>query len=942
MKEPAQHPALLRAILGVLVMLLFVSTAVTIVKFAGSPTDENVFADTKTKMNLYVTKEVPAIPLRRGMEREGGEVSKAGTASILVGDLINLIDRKPVLTTDDFARALESIPPDSAASVYVYRATEGMFLQYRVERARLRECAPRFIDHFIEVTSVAPGGASDRAGMMVGDLIVKLNGKTFGDVKEADAILRRDQSGHTILYEVIRGNELLTLHVTLAQFGFPLAVLMMTLSGICMMGVGAFIMLKRPQLRAARIVGLGLFAFGYALAVLLIRRDVDSNLFVIARDISVGIAMLGGVVLMGRSTFHFPKERPDLLAKRWILIAEYSFIPLAVIVRLLIPMDNIATPLVLGLAVLFHLVVHLIYRGQGTAEHRRLSRVIRWTGIGIFCLSVGAVLASSVSKLGPFGSFGPIGIIGILLLAFPLAYLYTIGRYRLLGLNLRVKMNVRYSLVSIVWGVLLASGLFTLFTSMPGLDIHLPAVVVRGASIEVLDSAASGAGGEWTNRFVLMGAGVVIWYLLWRLRKAGQQWIDRKYYRTQYDYRRAANELNDVLSRKLSMTDLGTGLVETLSELMNVKRAGVFFIRGDSVSLCREAYGIDASEWGEFCGPVEESLTEVLAGGKEYVQAQDLPAPLREIFLRHQFQLLVPVRSKDRVLGVIVLGEKRSEATYSEDDYAFLSAAAQQASVSMENAFLYEELAEKERMKHELEIARRIQLASLPQHTPEKQGLDLAGASVPAMEVGGDFFDYLNGEPGVLTIVVGDVSGKGTSAALYMAKVQGILRSLHGFGLSPGDLFSRTNRLLCGDMEKKSFVTAVGAAFDLEKKSFILVRAGHLPLFHYQAAAGVVAEVTPRGLGLGLNNAGLFTSELEERLVRYLPGDVLLFVTDGITEAQNMSGELYGDERLKTLLRERAGSDAAGIRDAVLKDVAAFTGEARQHDDETIVVAKGR
>jgi serine phosphatase RsbU (regulator of sigma subunit) len=105
--------------------------------------------------------------------------------------------------------------------------------------------------------------------------------------------------------------------------------------------------------------------------------------------------------------------------------------------------------------------------------------------------------------------------------------------------------------------------------------------------------------------------------------------------------------------------------------------------------------------------------------------------------------------------------------------------------MAMENAFLYEELAEKERMKHELAIARRIQLASLPQKTPVVKGLEIAGSSLPALEVGGDFFDYLNGSTDHLTVVVGDVSGKGTSAALYMSKVQGILRSLHPREPSP-------------------------------------------------------------------------------------------------------------------------------------------------------------
>ncbi|HMK38198.1 MAG TPA: PP2C family protein-serine/threonine phosphatase, partial [Bacteroidota bacterium] len=200
---------------------------------------------------------------------------------------------------------------------------------------------------------------------------------------------------------------------------------------------------------------------------------------------------------------------------------------------------------------------------------------------------------------------------------------------------------------------------------------------------------------------------------------------------------------------------------------------------------------------------------------------------------------------------------------------------------------------------------------------------------------------YLNGSRDHLTVVVGDVSGKGTSAALYMSKVQGILRSLHGFGLSPADLFIRANRLLCGDMEKSSFVTAVGATFDPAARSFILARAGHLPLYHFKAAERQVVSITPRGLGLGLNNAGVFTSEIEEKVVPYGPGDVMLFVTDGVIEAHSRGGELFGEERLMEVLSGRAAGSAAAIRDAVIRELAAFSEGADQHDDETIVVIKG-
>jgi serine phosphatase RsbU (regulator of sigma subunit) len=314
---------------------------------------------------------------------------------------------------------------------------------------------------------------------------------------------------------------------------------------------------------------------------------------------------------------------------------------------------------------------------------------------------------------------------------------------------------------------------------------------------------------------------------------------------------------------------------------------------------------------------------------------------MQEAFKQHEFSLLVPVRSKGRLLGVMVLGEKLSEATYRTEDYEFLSAATAQVSVAMENAFLYEELAEKERLKHELEIARRIQMQSLPQNTPAIKGLDIAGISIPAMEVGGDFFDYLNGSTDRLTIVVGDVSGKGTSAALYMAKVQGILRSLHGFDLSPGDLFIRANRLLCGDLEKRSFVTAVGAAFQPGERKLVLARAGHLPLYHLRAGTGTVVRIIPRGLGLGLENAGVFASEIEEKIITYAKDDVLLFITDGVTEAEDTHGDQFGEDRLASFLREHGSAESKSIRDALLEEINGFMGGNAQHDDATIVVVKG-
>ena len=932
-----RYPNFGRTAFGLLSTLLVAGTLVTFVNFASQPTDENLFAETPGMMTLYVTKPLPCLGPGNGAVSPLTK-SAPGGDTIRVGDLIDKINGVTVRDSSAMAAMLSTVPADSVVNFRSYRPSARSFSERAVRMGDIPGSFALFIKDFIAVTDVTPGGASDRGGLKVGDILFRINGEGFKTAMEADLIMRRGQTGKTIVYEAFRDNENLRINVTLAKFGMPLALLILSLSGMFMMALGGFIGLKRPRIRAARIVGLALLLCGFFIATVSIRRDVNVDLFVRARDLMVGFSLIAGAVIVMRSMAFFPKERPDLLGRRWIPWV-YGSIVVAMLLFTLLKQQVLANLGVVALFI-FHVVVNVIYRKGATAEQRKMGAVINWTWAAFMLYLTGLVAYQAVAGPSSLG-LNSITVMGLLVLAVVLSYLYVIGRYRLLDLNLRIRRNVQYSLVSVVWGILMATLLVNVFLSLPSVKLNLPVILIHGSTIEAVDEPASAGAREWMNRLALISIGTASWYLLWRVRKWGQDWIDRKYYRTQYDYRQAVNELAEVLATKLSMADLGAALTAKIADLVRAKRAGVFFFRSGEVSACRVGYGIQQDAWGGFCTLIEGGLYQVLRDAGEHIHVDYLPPALKEAFRSNEFYLIVPVRSRERLLGALVLGEKLSEATYRREDYEFLAAAAVQSAMAMENAFLYEELAEKERMKHELAIARRIQLASLPQKTPVVTGLEIAGVSHPALEVGGDFFDYLNGSTDHVTVVVGDVSGKGTSAALYMSKVQGILRSLHGFGLSPADLFIRANRLLCGDMEKSSFVTAVGAAFDPLERSFVLARAGHLPLYHFVAAEGRVVAITPRGLGLGLNNAGVFSAEIEERVVKYGPGDVLLFITDGVTEAHNNSGELFGEDRLTDLLSARAGESAPAIRDAVIRELAAFADGALQHDDETIVVIKG-
>ncbi|HXX65361.1 MAG TPA: PDZ domain-containing protein, partial [Bacteroidota bacterium] len=301
--------ALLTVVLGGLAVMTFLN-------YAASPTDENLFANPPDSLFLYVTKDVPGVPVK--MTITGAYQPTTEADSLHVGDLLKRIDMKQLVSMDDLSSTLKSIGPDSSVVLHAYRPKSRSFLNLRVTRRMIPDSAAAFLKDFICVIDVTPGGASDRAGMKVGDLLVSINGKTFTNAAGADVIMRRGQSGKTIIYEAIRDNERLTLDVTLASFGFPLGLLILSFSGMFMMGTGAFISLRRPRLRAARAVGLALLLLGYGVTVATIRREPDLTLLLRIRDFLVGFSCLAGAATAAWSRMFFPKERPDLVSRHWI------------------------------------------------------------------------------------------------------------------------------------------------------------------------------------------------------------------------------------------------------------------------------------------------------------------------------------------------------------------------------------------------------------------------------------------------------------------------------------------------------------------------------------------------------------------------------------------------------------------------------------------------
>jgi serine phosphatase RsbU (regulator of sigma subunit) len=248
---------------------------------------------------------------------------------------------------------------------------------------------------------------------------------------------------------------------------------------------------------------------------------------------------------------------------------------------------------------------------------------------------------------------------------------------------------------------------------------------------------------------------------------------------------------------------------------------------------------------------------------------------------------------------------------------------------------------EKQRLDDELRIAREIQKSLLPVRPPLVPGLDIADLCEPAREVGGDYYDFFQVGPGQLAVLIADVSGKGTSAALYMAELKGLMLALSHAERSPRRLLVDVNRLLADHLDNRSFITMTYALIDLDRQTMTWARAGHTPLIVVSRDRSEV--IAPNGMVLGLRLPGAaerFEAMLDEHTAPLLPGDVIVLYTDGITEAMDPAGNLFGDAALARIVASERDRDAAGIRERVVRDVRGFVGSAEPHDDMTMIVIK--
>jgi sigma-B regulation protein RsbU (phosphoserine phosphatase) len=283
-------------------------------------------------------------------------------------------------------------------------------------------------------------------------------------------------------------------------------------------------------------------------------------------------------------------------------------------------------------------------------------------------------------------------------------------------------------------------------------------------------------------------------------------------------------------------------------------------------------------------------------------------------------------------------------AVRSRDQLGELADSFNQMTGSIEN--LLQTAAEKKRLDEELRIARQIQMSLLPRGAVDFPGLGITALCVPAREVGGDYYDFFKLGPGRVGVLIADVSGKGTSAALYMAELKGLVLSLSQIYQSPRQMLLEVNRIISENLDTRSFITMTYGVIDLGARLLTFARAGHTPLLYLRGDGGDGGDIqvlTPSGLVVGLRIPGAqekFDELLEESRVDLHAGDVFVFYTDGISEAMNRDSDLFGDSRLGRLVEEHGHLETGELRERILREIESFVDGADQHDDMTMILIK--
>lgn len=338
-------------------------------------------------------------------------------------------------------------------------------------------------------------------------------------------------------------------------------------------------------------------------------------------------------------------------------------------------------------------------------------------------------------------------------------------------------------------------------------------------------------------------------------------------------------------------------------------------------------------------GKVFDDACSVCLGGEDVDTSQLIPR-YKSDFLRIKSLMVVPLKLKNRVLGIMAVVNKRYHDTFKPQELALLESLAEQAAVALVNARLSIQLAERKQLEWELRVASDIQDMLIPKKIPPVHGYDISAISQPVRSLGGDYYDIVKLDYDRYGIIIADVSGKGVPGAITIAIFRSLFRNYAVRYESPSKVLIEINNWLYGEMQEDMFITALYAILYPKDGRIVWSRAGHEPILFYSKKEEAIHAFSGMGVMMGMTFGKDFDSFLEENELRIEPGDVVTMYTDGVIEAQNKAGCEFGRDNLCQVIRSNAQKKSQKLLNSITSHVSKFSGQSNFTDDITLLILK--
>ena len=784
-------------------------------------------------------------------------------------------------------------------------------------------------------------GVTYNAGIRNGDLLLQIDNKNLKTTFEAQRILNEFKSGEYADYTIQKPDGKIVYTKVYVKKLIQFGSLAAAISGLLYLLIGFLVYTAKPDGLAQKLFfAIGVLGVLSAIHVFFPLNDIYFKSFI--TDHSV-VAVFAAIIIIASQTaipfislyftwsfpnqFQFSKKK---ITKIIIIASVLILSLLGIALAISLGVTNFATQKYFNTyQKIFNLFLIILYISCAVSlivQYFKAKNTENKKPVLIFVLafSFGLIIQFYVGTIAPaisdtiFNSpeyYMPIVLIAIV----PVAYAYAILKYHLLDVSIVVRN-------SIIYGAAMAT--------VAG--IYFVVIYLLGQGI------GSFVGAD--NQGFVAGIFFLIFAFVFQSTKDRfQDFLTRKFYPEQFAYQKVLIQFSNDVSTVVGTDKILDLTCATFIDALKINKFGIL-LRDYSKDILTLSRGIGFSNPN--CTIEKSNLIAVfnekaLVSNTPVIEQQDFIRVFPEKadrLIEEGVYSIIPMIVKSKVVGALLFGLKYSGSKFGGKDLELLNAAANQIAISLENARLYQSESEKIKIERDLDLARKIQQGLLPKCVPNLNGLDICGEMIPAMQVGGDYYDLIQLSDTKLFVAVGDVSGKGLSASLYMTKLQTMVQIATKISTSPKEILIEINKRLYESIERSWFITMTLALFDTENKTVRFCRAGHMPLL--TANNGTVESIKTEGIGLGLEKGEVFDRTLQEVEIKTKSNQIFAFFSDGITEAMNEKDEMFGEEKLTEILKGKANTRSTEVMNKVWSEVKYFRGSALPNDDMTMVIVK--